>query len=53
MRLSLLDDGQFILKDGSTIFIENVSENVVFISVDVNGYRKILTNGDTIYSPSN
>lgn len=40
MRLALLDDGQFILKDGSTIFIENFAENVVFISVDVNGYRK-------------
>ena len=40
MRLSFLDDGQFILKDGSAIFIENISENQVFISVDVNGYRK-------------
>lgn len=40
MRLNFLDDGQFILKDGSAIFIENVLENRVFISIDVNGYRK-------------
>lgn len=40
MRLALIDDGQFVLKDGSTIFIENTGSNIVLISVDVNGYRK-------------
>ena len=40
MRLNFLDDGQFVLKDGSAIFIEDILENRVFISVDVNGYRK-------------
>lgn len=40
MRLAFLDDGQFILKDGSIIFIENDGSPSVFISVDVNGYIK-------------
>ena len=40
MRLSLLDDGQFILKDGSIIFIENAGGVNTFITVDVNGYLK-------------
>lgn len=39
MRQTLLDDGQFVLKDGSSIFLEN-SENIILISVDVNGYLK-------------
>lgn len=36
---NLLDDGQFILTDGSMILIENYG-NRIFISVDVNGYNK-------------
>ena len=39
MRLSLIDDGQFVLTDGSLILLENV-EGPVYISVDVNGYNK-------------
>ena len=40
-RLSLFDDGQFILNDGSLIMIENPNETSdLYISVDVNGYRK-------------
>jgi prepilin-type N-terminal cleavage/methylation domain-containing protein len=35
------DDGQFVLQDGSFIFLENGGgRGVVFISVDVNGYAK-------------
>ena len=35
------DDGQFILSDGTNIFIENTSNSSsVFISVDVNGFYK-------------
>lgn len=40
-RLSLFDDGQFILSDGSLIMIENPNQSSdLYISVDVNGYRK-------------
>ncbi len=41
-RLTLFDDGQFILSDGSLIMIENgdLTRNLLYISVDVNGYRK-------------
>lgn len=36
-----LDDGQFITADGAMYFIENTaSSNKIFISVDVNGYKK-------------
>ena len=38
--MNYLDDGQFILKDGSMIFLENVITGRVYISVDVNGYIK-------------
>lgn len=40
MRLSLLDDGQFILKDGSAIFLENSVTSLSCITVDVNGFIK-------------
>ena len=42
-NLSFFDDGQFILVDGSSIFIENATNSDplhVFISVDVNGPNK-------------
>ena len=39
--LSLFDDGQFILNDGSLILLENSSAGGrLYISVDVNGYLK-------------
>ncbi len=39
--LTLFDDGQFILNDGSLILLENVSAGGrLYISVDVNGYLK-------------
>ena len=40
-NLALLDDGQFILPDGSLILINN-TENIdnIYITVDVNGYLK-------------
>lgn len=40
--MSLLDDGQFILADGSIILIENSLEKFeqIFITVDVNGFQK-------------
>ena len=37
--LGLLDDGQFILNDGSLILIENAG-TILLISVDVNGHLK-------------
>lgn len=43
MNLGLLDDGQFVLKDGALILIENpgdVSDRKRLISVDVNGIGK-------------
>ncbi len=36
----LMDDGQFVLNDGSYILLENGPDFKVFISVDVNGYEK-------------
>ncbi len=39
--LSVFDDGQFVLNDGSLILLENVRYGYgVLISVDVNGYNK-------------
>ena len=39
--LNLLDDGQFILQDGSIILINNTASfDNMYISVDVNGYLK-------------
>ena len=38
--LSLFDDGQFILNDGSLILLENTGGTTLIISVDVNGYLK-------------
>lgn len=43
LTLAYLDDGQFVLKDGSLILIENSGDStatVRFISVDVNGFNK-------------
>ena len=34
------DDGQYVLSDGSTMFVENSGVGVVYISVDVNGHKK-------------
>ena len=42
-NLNYFDDGQFVLKDGSLIMIENAGKNgnnKVYVSVDVNGYNK-------------
>ncbi len=36
----ILDDGQIVLQDGSQLFFENaVSNNYIWISVDLNGYN--------------
>lgn len=43
MSLAYLDDGQFVLMDGSLILIENpgmATDRQRFISVDVNGFNK-------------
>lgn len=40
LRLIPFDDGQFVLNDGSLVFIENPSGGRIYISVDVNGYNK-------------
>ncbi|MBQ8458561.1 type II secretion system protein, partial [bacterium] len=34
----LLDDGQFVLPDGTNIMFENTVNSPIFISVDLNGY---------------
>ena len=43
-RQNLLDDGVFVLPDGSTVILENSNVNVnsgsIYISVDVNGFNK-------------
>ena len=39
-QLDLLDDGQFILPDGSIILLEDSPSPNKYISVDVNGYKK-------------
>ena len=41
-NLNLFDDGQLVLKDGTLILIENqgITDKEVYISFDVNGYRK-------------
>ena len=41
IQMTLFDDGQFVLNDGSLILIENIiGYNRLYISVDVNGYNK-------------
>ena len=41
IKMTAFDDGQFVINNGMLILIENVGKgNVVFISVDVNGYDK-------------
>lgn len=44
ITLGYFDDGQFVMNDGSLVLLENrISnnrENVLYISVDVNGYNK-------------
>ncbi len=37
---SLLDDGQFVLPDGTIIFFENTSLNGVWVTADLNGLDK-------------
>lgn len=37
--ISLFDDGQFVLNDGSLVLLENYT-TALYISVDVNGYNK-------------
>ena len=41
-NFNLFDDGQLVLKDGTLILIENqgITDKEVYISFDVNGYRK-------------
>lgn len=44
ITLGYFDDGQFVMLDGSLVLLENRvynnKENVLYISVDVNGYNK-------------
>lgn len=41
INLNFFDDAQFILTDGSIIFVENGnSSSKIYISIDVNGYKK-------------
>lgn len=40
MALNLIDDGQFVLTDGSLILLEDGSDRSLYISVDVNGHLK-------------
>lgn len=40
LNLQLFDDGQFILTDGSLVLLESISIDRLYISVDVNGYKK-------------
>jgi hypothetical protein len=41
LYMSMFDDGQFVLPDGSFILIDNGGgSNYLFISIDVNGYKK-------------
>lgn len=37
---ALFDDGQFVLKNGMTVMIENTNGGNIYISVDVNGHQK-------------
>ena len=37
---TLLNNGQFVLNDGSLVMIENWDNNYIYISVDVNGIKK-------------
>lgn len=36
-KISILDDGQFLLKDGTLIIVENA--NYLWVHVDINGYK--------------
>lgn len=40
LDLQFFDDGQFILADGSLVLLESISSERLYISVDVNGYKK-------------
>ena len=40
ITLENLDDGQFVLIDGMLVLIEDAAAGNLYISVDVNGYRK-------------
>ena len=40
IKSAFLDDGQFIFSDGMFVMIENVGDQNLFISVDVNGIKK-------------
>ena len=49
---ALLDEGQMIINDGMAIFIQNSQFSTyygILINIDVNGIKKDLTSGDTIY----
>lgn len=35
-----LDDGQFALKNGMLVFVENINSGLIYISIDVNGVTK-------------
>lgn len=37
-KISILDDGQFLLKDGTLIIVENASQGI-WVHVDLNGYK--------------
>jgi len=39
IQYGLIDDGQFVLNDGMTVFIENYTGSI-YIAVDVNGHEK-------------
>lgn len=40
ISMTFLDDGQFVLNDGSLLLLENGGVATLYISVDVNGYNK-------------
>lgn len=49
LDLQFFDDGQFILADGSLVLLESISSERLYISVDVNGYKKNRIVSDRIY----
>ena len=40
LYLSYFDDGQFVLNDGSLILLESQNASRLYISIDVNGFKK-------------
>lgn len=40
LNLQYFDDGQFVLADGQLVLLESIVKTRLYISVDVNGYKK-------------